>query len=370
MKETEIICDRCGCVILDEESIAVDDDLLCQECHDRYCTSCDHCGRNVYLEDAVSDDYTALCTGCYNEHYTRCDDCNIIIAEADAYELHGYDYCRNCYNERCEDDEGEYIHEYGYKPAPIFYGDGKRFMGVELEIDKGGKSSTNAEQLYDIANHYEERIYIKSDGSLNDGMEIVTHPMTLAYHKNDFCWEDILHRCVEMGYRSHQTNTCGLHVHVSRKAFGDTEEQQDEVISRILYFVEVHWNELLNFSRRTESAMNRWAARYGYESHPKAILDKVKKGYGRYAAVNLCNYQTIEFRLFRGTLKYNTLIAALELVNAICDAAIRLTDTEMQAMSWSLFVTCLDKDECADLIHYLKQRRLYTNEEVSKEEEF
>lgn len=35
MKETEIICDRCGCVILDEESIAVDDDLLCQECHDR-----------------------------------------------------------------------------------------------------------------------------------------------------------------------------------------------------------------------------------------------------------------------------------------------------------------------------------------------
>ena len=124
MKETEIICDRCGCVILDEESIAVDDDLLCQECHDRYCTSCDHCGRNVYLEDAVSDDYTALCTGCYNEHYTRCDDCNIIIAEADAYELHGYDYCRNCYNERCEDDEGEYIHEYGYKPDPIFYGDG------------------------------------------------------------------------------------------------------------------------------------------------------------------------------------------------------------------------------------------------------
>lgn len=185
MKETEIICDRCGCVILDEESIAVDDDLLCQECHDRYCTSCDHCGRNVYLEDAVSDDYTALCTGCYNEHYTRCDDCNIIIAEADAYELHGYDYCRNCYNERCEDDEGEYIHEYGYKPDPIFYGDGKRFMGVELEIDKGGKSSTNAEQLYDIANHYEERIYIKSDGSLNDGMEIVTHFSSFGYARED-----------------------------------------------------------------------------------------------------------------------------------------------------------------------------------------
>ena len=64
--------------------------------------------------------------------------------------------------------------------------------------------------------------------------------------------------------------------------------------------------------------MNRWAARYGFEKTGKEILDKAKKGNnGRYAAVNLMNYATIEFRLFRGTLKYNTLIAAIELVNEI-----------------------------------------------------
>lgn len=62
--------------------------------------------------------------------------------------------------------------------------------------------------------------------------------------------------------------------------------------------MEHHWNELLKFSRRSEYSMNRWAARYGYEHTPKAIMDKAKKGNnGRYAAVNLCNYQTIEFRL-------------------------------------------------------------------------
>ena len=368
MKENETVCSHCGCMIENDDQYYVGDDVLCQDCYDHLCTCCDHCGHSIYLEDAITDDYSALCSACYHAHYIRCDDCNCIIAAADSYELHGYDYCRSCYEERC-DEEDDYIHEYGYKPEPVFYGEGKRFMGVELEIDRGGKSGTNAEQLYDIANHNEERIYIKSDGSLNDGMEIVTHPMSLAYHKNEFCWEDILHRCVEMGYRSHQTSTCGLHIHVSRKAFGDTEEQQEEVISRILYFVEAHWNELLNFSRRTESSMNRWAARYGYESHPKAIMDKAKKGCGRYAAVNLCNYHTVEFRLFRGTLKYNTLIAALELVNAICDAAIRLTDAEMQGLSWSLFVSCLDTDECADLIEYLKLRRLYTNDVVNGEED-
>ena len=43
------------------------------------------------------------------------------------------------------------------------------------------------------------------------------------------------------------------------------------------------------------------------------ILDHAKKGYhgGRYTCVNLQSRDTIEFRMFRGTLKYNTLIATL-----------------------------------------------------------
>ena len=55
----------------------------------------------------------------------------------------------------------------------------------------------------------------------------------------------------------------------------------------------------------------------------RQILEKAKSGCnGRYVAVNLNNYHTIEFRLFRGTLKYNTFIATLQMVNHICDAAI------------------------------------------------
>ncbi len=138
-------------------------------------------------------------------------------------------------------------------------------------------------------------------------MELVTHPMSLDYHKN-FCWNEIMKKAIYLGYRSHQTSTCGLHIHVNRSSFGDSCEEQDEVISRILYFVENHWNELLKFSRRSEYAMNRWASRYGYENYARAILDKAKKrNNGRYAAVNLMNYATIEFRVFRGTLKLNTL---------------------------------------------------------------
>lgn len=109
--------------------------------------------------------------------------------------------------------------------------------------------------------------------------------------------------------------------------------------------------------------MERWAARYGYKDQPREILDHAKKGaYGqRYTCVNLQNANTIEFRIFRGTLKYNTFIATLQLVNRVCEVAIALSDEEMRQLTWSRFVADCNEPE---LVQYLKERRLYVNEEV------
>jgi hypothetical protein len=78
------------------------------------------------------------------------------------------------------------------------------------------------------------------------------------------------------------------------------------------------------------------------------------------------NWATIEFRLFRGTLKHNTLIAALELVEKICDIAISMTEDEIEKQSWSDFVSTI---EAPELIAYLKERRLYINENIETQEE-
>lgn len=361
--EEKVYCSHCGSFIETDDYEEFNGEILCSDCIDNYTSICDCCGERIWSEDAQGDEYTILCGHCHDNHYTRCASCDSLIHNDDAYYLDGYSYCRECYDE--ERDKCYHIHDYSYKPEPIFYGDSKRYFGVELEIDGAGKDDEYAEELLDIANMREDHIYIKTDGSLNDGMEIVTHPMSLEYHK-DFCWEDIMHHAVRLGYRSHQTSTCGLHIHVNRDSLGINREEQDEVISRILYFVEHHWNEMLKFSRRSEYTMNRWAARYGYENSPKAIMDKAKKNYGRYVAVNLCNYHTIEFRLFRGTLKYNTLIATLELVNKICEIAVLMDDDEISKISWSEFVSEITEPE---LIQYLKERQLYINEKVTTEEE-
>ena len=188
--------------------------------------------------------------------------------------------------------------------------------------------------------------------------------MTVEYHCTQMPWKEILTCLKEMGYRSHQTSTAGLHIHVNRDSLGSTWQEQEETIARILYLVEKFWEELVKFSRRTLAQLDRWAARYGYQDCPKEILKTAKGGYGRYAAVNLCCENTLEFRIFRGSLKYNTLIAALQLVNRICDVAISLSDDEVKGLSWTAFVAGCTEPE---LIQYLKERRLYVNELVESE---
>lgn len=85
-------------------------------------------------------------------------------------------------------------------------------------------------------------------------------------------------------------------------------------------------------------------------------------------AVNLSNYSTIEFRMFRGTLKYETFIATIQLVDEICHTAVRLCDFEMENLSWSEFVQQIDREEKPELIAYLKSRRLYVNEFINETE--
>lgn len=96
---------------------------------------------------------------CYENYCTRCYNCNAVI--------HYDDIC----------NENSSICDYNYKPEPIFYGSDSKYFGVEFEID-------NADNLLYIGNHNDEHIYIKSESSLNDGMKIVTHPMSLDYHKS------------------------------------------------------------------------------------------------------------------------------------------------------------------------------------------
>lgn len=357
------VCHHCGEAHHLTELRDFDGRLYCSTCLETLTEVCDCCGQRFMRNELHQEQDLALCYSCLDS-YAYCTQCGRLVPDDELHYLGDNGYCDSCYEARIS---YRGVESYYYKPEPIFYGTGGRYLGVELEVDEGGESDSRACQLMSLANYSHEHIYIKHDGSLSDGFEIVTHPMTLDYHMTVMPWAELLTEAVHMGYLSHQSGTCGLHVHVSRSALGDSLTEQEDVIARILFFVENHWNELLKFSRRTRDQIEQWASRYGRKDDPKAVLDHAKKNhYQRYKCVNLTNYSTIEFRMFRGTLKLNTLLATLQLVDKICEVALCLSDQEMQNLTWADFaVGC----RAPELVQYLKERRLYVNEPVSTTEE-
>lgn len=366
------ICTHCQQTFPSDQLTDFDTAALCPACLEELTVLCEVCGARIWREgDHHGETNYRLCDDCYEDGYTTCSRCGETIRSRDAlYPDENDDEAPYCYQCTSLFNSEKVIHDYSYKPDPIFYGEGSRYLGVELEMDGAGEYDCNARTLLSIVNAEGELAYIKHDGSLYDGLELVTHPMTLGFHEEHMPWEAALRSAIEMGYTSHQAGTCGLHVHVNRSTFGKTEEAQDLCIARLLYFFERHWEELLRFSRRTQRQLEQWAARYGYKDRPMEILEHAKRGGGggRYSSINLTNRTTIEFRMFRGTLKYNTLAATLQMVQYLCDVAAFLSDDEVKAISWPSFVAGVPKDY-VQLIAYLKERRLYVNEPVDGEED-
>ena len=363
----ELICNECGRDLGGISVFEFEGNTYCEECFSDLTVICDCCADRIWRSDSQGDSVYTLCIECYDNRFHNCTQCERLIHEDDCYyDDSDYPYCRECFQRIMSNP----IKSYGYKPDPIFYGsDSNIFYGIELEIDKGGEDNENAQTLLDYINQDSNYVYAKHDGSLSNGFELVSYPMTLKHHLNKVDWEGLFKKAISMGYRSHQTETCGYHIHVGRSAFGKTYEEQEEVIARIVFFVEKHWCELLKFSRRTEYAMNRWSSRYGISENTKETYQKAKsKRLGRYCAVNIETYQpTVEFRLFRGTLLYQTFAATLQLVDEICRTCMNMNDEELEALSWSSFVLGIyDKPE---LIEYLKSKRLYVNELPFEESE-
>ena len=201
MSELETQMEECGvCHALHPmaDLVCFDDTLVCPECMEDTTTTCGRCGERMWREDDVgNEDSGHLCQSCYDRYYNTCEECHRIICEEDAYyEDDDRVLCYDCHRRQ----RSRYsINDYSYKPDPIFYGGGPLYMGVELEIDEGGESDSNARKILEVANAQEDSVYIKHDGSLDSGMEIVSFPMTLDFHMKQMPWQAVMEKAKQLG---------------------------------------------------------------------------------------------------------------------------------------------------------------------------
>ena len=280
-----------------------------------------------------------VCSGCI-ENVNRCTICgrNVIDGEM----------CNRCRRNLIKNHYYQPESFHFFRASPL---DEDIYLGIELEMSCMDQDRViPAYYLLHELSDNESLFYIKHDGSVDNGWEIVSYPATLNHHKFEFPWPKICKRAAELGCRSHNTNTCGLHVHIT---------------NRLSYTQAIQFGTFIYNNR----SLNEIVARRGgtdYSRYKKA--DRIKYGKelkelpysdDRYEAVNYTNNNTLELRIFRGTLKLETLFACMEYTHAVYKfTMVNSIQKCVSNKSMDLFLKFImnNHKEYENLYHYLKDR--------------
>ena len=305
---------------LDECYISSGDSVMVNDRRREFYTHIDNCNSSNEIYQLGDDFYTMA----YIEH----DDDLVFDIDGELRHRDDVYYWESDdeYHDEAEDedyDEDEeqnenssIIRNYSFKPILQFISmpyDSKEvpFFGIELEVERMDKSETSRG---DMAKKIENKAwYFKNDGSLNNGFELVSHPLTFSYIKHsakDF--ESALNELSNNAYNSYNANTCGMHIHISKKAFGTWQ------LYKFMKFFAENVPFIVAISQRKMDKLVQWANIE--DNDDNALMYKAKKKEGnsaRYVAINLQNYSTIEVRIFRGTLNFQSFMKNIEFVHAL-----------------------------------------------------
>lgn len=206
-----------------------------------------------------------------------------------------------------------------YAPPPRAVGQGPWF-GAELEVEfpSSGALSKAQKEVYDLDLPFD----IGYDGSLTCGLEFRSPPAELAAHMDGRVpWDKLCEVLLAHGGKSHDTSTCGLHVHVSRFALRDYEW------ARAAAFLNHHICHVEMIARRSN---NRYCR--AYDKGPR--ISSWKRSRDRYEALNLTPRWTREFRIFRGTLNVKSIRASILFCDLVTKLAKKYAFSRIIALPW------------------------------------
>ena len=357
--------------------------LLCTECRHIYCDRCSECGKYFLSEESTLHavaGHLLVCDRCVREsdRYFKCDSCHNWYHDDD----YGEDgICRFCLEEADGNDEDEYddeyydsddenwggIHDYHGFSCIRFYHSAQHcdiigrplYLGFELEAGGIERLSELRDIAISIVGEYsqnQEFFHLERDASISSGggkygFELISMPMTLDFHKS-FLWADVLREMDSSGMLGHDLgkNCCGLHVHFSKNFLTCME------MVKLDYFVALHRKNFELIARRGE---NDWLCYKGDNAGMKSF----GKGCCHYDAVNFSNRDTVEIRIFRSSLRYETLMATLEIVDSLARFIKLLKSSDLirdKHGSWKLFSAFLsaNKARYSNALEYLAERKV------------
>ena len=321
---------------------------------------CDNCARKRYMRCHRCRNYVKksenntiggylrgeewYCTGCFSELAFTCQECATITHIQDTIMIGRRRVCRDCASLL------QTIQHYNYIPKFKFNkmkGDNLLFLGVELELETNTESDCYeecAKLLLDYVKTLkaQDYYYIKHDGSIA-GFELVCHPATLRYMHKNYKWQQILKFCVKQGWTSYKSGHCGLHVHLDRTFFTQLQKKAFRLFfSTNSYF-------LCKFGKR--EGINMRFCQYEDFKIADFMKNETRQETKYYAyRTNPNGKETVELRIFRGTLNYDRFLATLQ----FCDALSHFIK------SCSVMI-CGSKKSWIEFINWTKQMGRYTH---------
>jgi hypothetical protein len=324
---------------------------LCQDCE----------GAAITLPASLEIGGVRVCANCQS-NYSRCSDCNCLMHESDAREnSHGAIVCRTHWR-AVENEPLGSMRSYstdvtrlkeGFLTAKGERADAKKtlWLGWELEChakgaedgsgrgewtfdedcdhcggdgeardedgDTTGERCECAERsgnISDAVRKVQEAAarwcIVKEDGSLNNGMEIVSVPASLRWHRENVA--PFLERAKDW-LSGWPHNDCGIHVHVGKKQLSELQ------LSRLVRFMHADENQAF-ITQVAGRDPNTYCNRGGRKT---VGAFKAESRIGRYQAINFAtrNEKTIEFRIFRSNVSPAGFMKNLEFTHALCQWA-------------------------------------------------
>lgn len=182
-----------------------------------------------------------------------------------------------------------------------YSGDNTMYLGIELEYECRGNRE---DALVPILRHLHDHAIIKSDGSLQNGVEIVTCPAT--YEEQVKALAPFFAKFPD---RIYPFETCGVHIHISRGCLNAGTQ------GRLLAFM----NNPNNKDKLIDLA-GRYSQQYAGMGNNLKATSILRGGDGaRYRMLNTTNQETLEFRLFKSTDKWEDMLVFMQFVCAIVE---------------------------------------------------
>ena len=311
------------------------------------CSLCQTEERTSHLHSIDGHGY--VCNDCYGE-LPKCDHCELPKV------ILNNGICAWCMSNKS-------IRSYSHKPYPVFHRIGKNgqifstdektnrkgkvqgHFGIENEIDchsldDGDPSGLTLQdsQLASVVSmignsvHGNSLYYVKEDSSLEVGAEIVSHPFSWRFWKvfGYDIYDTLFSVIRKAGYYSQETSTCGMHIHYTKDALSEL------TFYKMLIMVYMEESFMSLISQREESSLHSWG-----DVRPSSILgygcpDRAEPRYNekmmdalstvarykraedgrRGTAMNITS-QTVEMRLFKGTINIMTFSKNIEFLRSL-----------------------------------------------------